>query len=116
MDLAGSERLDKSGAVGTTLKETQNINKCAPALPPPLHPDAPPGPARPAREPVTPHSRRARCSSHRSLSSLTNVFIAKSNGQGHVPFRDSKLTHLMQPCLSGQVRCLPPLHLPPSKW
>ena len=68
VDLAGSERLDKSGAVGVTLKETQNINK--------------------------------------SLASLTDVFIAKTNGQAHVPFRNSKLTHLMQPCLSGQGKTL----------
>ena len=68
VDLAGSERLDKSGAVGATLKETQNINK--------------------------------------SLSCLTDVFIAKANGQAHVPFRNSKLTHLMQPCLSGQGKTL----------
>ena len=77
VDLAGSERLDKSGAVGVTLKETQNINK--------------------------------------SLSCLTDVFVAKSNGQAHVPFRNSKLTHLMQPCLSGQGKTLMVLNVGPEE-
>ena len=77
VDLAGSERLDKSGAVGVTLKETQNINK--------------------------------------SLASLADVFIAKTNGQAHVPFRNSKLTHLMQPCLSGQGKTLMVLNVGPEE-
>merc|ERR1712060_844296 len=73
---AGSERLDRSGAVGDRLKETQNIN--------------------------------------RSLSSLADVFLAKAEGRNHVPFRNSKLTHLLEPCLSGHGKTLMMLNLAPE--
>merc|ERR1719222_1539063 len=44
---------------------------------------------------------------NRSLSSLADVFMAKADeGRAHVPFRNSKLTHLMEPCLSGQGKTL----------
>merc|ERR1719281_1099991 len=43
---------------------------------------------------------------NRSLSSLVDVFVAKSERRSHVPFRNSKLTHLMEPCLSGQGKTL----------
>jgi len=39
---------------------------------------------------------------NKSLSSLADVFVAKAEGRMHVPFRNSKLTYLMEPCLSGQ--------------
>merc|ERR1719181_1511890 len=43
---------------------------------------------------------------NRSLSSLADVFTAKAEGRPHVPFRNSKLTHLMEPCLSGSGKTL----------
>merc|ERR1719171_2452830 len=43
---------------------------------------------------------------NRSLSSLVDVFVAKSERRSHVPFRNSKLTHLMEPCLSGQGKTM----------
>eukprot|EP00927_Polykrikos_kofoidii_P044178 TRINITY_DN38218_c0_g1_i1.p1 TRINITY_DN38218_c0_g1~~TRINITY_DN38218_c0_g1_i1.p1 ORF type:complete len:859 (+),score=162.01 TRINITY_DN38218_c0_g1_i1:60-2579(+) len=43
---------------------------------------------------------------NRSLSSLADVFAAKAECSSHVPFRNSKLTHLMEPCLSGQGKTL----------
>jgi kinesin family protein C1 len=43
---------------------------------------------------------------NRSLSSLADVFLAKTERRQHVPFRNSKLTHLMEPCLSGQGKTL----------
>lgn len=77
-DLAGSERLDRSGAAADAkrLKETQAINK--------------------------------------SLSCLGDVFNALGNGSPHVPYRNSKLTYLLQDCLSGDGKALMFVNLSPT--
>jgi hypothetical protein len=51
---------------------------------------------------------------NRSLSSLVDVFHAKAEGRSHVPYRNSKLTHLMEPCLSGQGKTLMLVNLLPD--
>ncbi|XP_047318181.1 kinesin-like protein KIN-1 [Impatiens glandulifera] len=68
MDLAGSEKVEKTGAEGKTLEEAKTINK--------------------------------------SLSALGNVINALTCGspgskQNHIPFRDSKLTRILQDSLGG---------------
>jgi len=70
IDLAGSERLKKSGSQDNPalLRETQNINL--------------------------------------SLSALGNVIAALGEGAPHVPFRDSKLTALLEGSLGGDSKCL----------
>ncbi|KAM0938296.1 putative minus-end-directed kinesin ATPase [Dioscorea sansibarensis] len=68
IDLAGSERADRSEATGDRLKEAQHINK--------------------------------------SLSALGDVIFALSQKSAHVPYRNSKLTQLLQSSLGGQAKTL----------
>lgn len=66
MDLAGSERVSKTGAEGARRKEGGHINK--------------------------------------SLMTLGNVIHKLSDGAEHVPYRDSKLTRILQPALGGNAK------------
>ena len=75
-DLAGSERISKTGATGLTLTEAQNINN--------------------------------------SLLSLGNVISALVSGGAHVPYRNSKLTMLLQDSLGGDAKALMMCNLAPS--
>jgi hypothetical protein len=76
VDLAGSERVSRSHSAGDALKETQFINKSLAAL----------GDVIAARaSTANPHQH----SHHHGTSAA-----------GHVPYRNSKLTAILQPCLA----------------
>ncbi|XP_044487038.1 kinesin-like protein KIN-14J isoform X2 [Mangifera indica] len=76
IDLAGSERLDRSEATGDRLKEAQHINK--------------------------------------SLSALGDVIFALAQRSPHVPYRNSKLTQVLQSSLGGQAKTLMFVQLNPD--
>jgi kinesin family protein 5 len=66
IDLAGSEKIAKTGASGDTLEEAKKINQ--------------------------------------SLSALGMVIKALADGKPHIPYRDSKLTRLLQDSLGGNTK------------
>lgn len=68
IDLAGSERQSKTGAVAERLKEASKINK--------------------------------------ALSSLGNVISALAENSPHIPYRDSKLTRILQDSLGGNSKTI----------
>lgn len=66
IDLAGSEKIAKTGAQGETLEEAKKINL--------------------------------------SLSTLGNVISSLSSEKDHIPYRDSKLTRILQDSLGGNSK------------
>jgi kinesin family protein 5 len=77
VDLAGSEKVGKTGATGQTLEEAKKINK--------------------------------------SLSALGNVINSLTDGKSsHIPYRDSKLTRILQESLGGNSRTTLIINCSPS--
>ncbi|KAG7236155.1 hypothetical protein INR49_001265 [Caranx melampygus] len=93
VDLAGSEKVSKTGAEGAVLDEAKNINKSLSAL----------GNVISALAEGTVSSSPSSSSSHthRVLQQLMmSVILQKS----HVPYRDSKMTRILQDSLGGNCR------------
>merc|ERR1712194_91839 len=52
---------------------------------------------------------------NKSLSSLTDVFVSIGKKASHIPFRNSKLTYLLQPSLSGDGKTLMLVNMSPTE-
>ena len=79
MDLAGSERSEKTGAKGRLLEEANMINK--------------------------------------SLTNLGNVINHLTDGKStHIPYRDSKLTRILQESLGGNAKTSLIITCSPAKY
>ena len=53
---------------------------------------------------------------NRSLAALGDVMAALAAKQAHVPFRNSKLTQLLQDSLAGQAKAMMFIHVAPEVW
>jgi len=64
------------------------------------------GSERVAKSGVTGQAMKEAQGINKSLSALGDVMEALDKGQGHIPFRNSKLTFLLQSALGGSARCM----------
>jgi kinesin family protein C1 len=64
------------------------------------------GSERTERSGATGERMKEACAINKSLSCLADVFHAIANNQKHIPYRNSKLTHLLAPCLGGDGKTL----------
>eukprot|EP01059_Diplonema_ambulator_P030101 TRINITY_DN50398_c0_g1_i1.p1 TRINITY_DN50398_c0_g1~~TRINITY_DN50398_c0_g1_i1.p1 ORF type:complete len:137 (+),score=9.47 TRINITY_DN50398_c0_g1_i1:2-412(+) len=52
---------------------------------------------------------------NKSLSALSDVLGALSSARAHVPYRNSKLTHILSDCLGGDAKMLLFVNINPAK-
>ncbi|KAJ1616425.1 P-loop containing nucleoside triphosphate hydrolase protein [Pavlovales sp. CCMP2436] len=72
------------------------------------------GSERLARSGATGATLKETLAINKSLSALGDVFASITNKASHVPFRNSKLTYLMAPCLSGDGKTLMVVNVAPE--
>lgn len=102
IDLAGSERLDSSGATGDRLTETKNINKSLACLGDVI-----------AALGKSDLEIKSTFENFIFSAQFANLFIT-ANGDPHIPYRNSKLTYLLQNSLGGNSKTLMFVNISPT--
>ncbi len=108
VDLAGSERLSHSKAEGARLKETQNINKSLSCLG-----DVIGALGQQTQSSSHPPSQKREPSSRSTSPSRGSS--TSGGATGHIPYRNSKLTYLLQYSLGGNSKTLMFVMVAPEK-
>jgi kinesin family member C2/C3 len=52
---------------------------------------------------------------NKSLSALGQTFTSLRKGESHVPYRNSKLTHILQDSLGGDAKCCVFINVSPAE-
>lgn len=92
----------KNEASGTQLKGSLNLVDLA-------------GSERLARSLAAGDRARETCAINKSLSALGDVFASLATKSSHVPYRNSKLTWLLAPCLGGAGKTLMFVNVAPDR-
>ncbi|KAI8645736.1 P-loop containing nucleoside triphosphate hydrolase protein [Parasitella parasitica] len=108
VDLAGSEKVGKTGASGQTLEEAKKINKSLTALGMVINS-------------LTDGKVRQHLGGKYLISLKLKLFHSKQQQQqqlksSHVPYRDSKLTRILQESLGGNSRTTLIINCSPSSY
>ena len=103
VDLAGSERVKLTAASGIRLREAQNINKWVLTVWSTIWNSCEVWPSQLVIDATI-----------RSLSALGDVIAAMASGHKHVPYRNSKLTFLLQDALKESSKVLMFVNINPS--
>ena len=107
VDLAGSERVHESKTTGGTMLETQSINKSLLALGDVLHALAlnAKRKSKMGLQPNAPDNASDQVSDHGSIISPEMAKMKNSSvSYVHIPYLNSKLTHLLKDSLGGNSR------------
>ena len=92
---------------GTNVKRNQSVQGC-------LNLVDLAGSERLKRSGATGAAAKETAAINKSLSALVDVFDALAKKRSHVPYRNSKLTYLMQSCLSGQGKTMMIVNVSPT--
>ena len=95
VDLAGSERVGKTLASGQTLKEAQSINQSLSALGNCM---------RALTQPLSKPKKKSQYNTLLSNNQSASKDKYNSNNGRHIPYRNSKLTHLLKSSLGGNAK------------